>query len=316
MDVLRDTAALGLRKHNLAVLGEQLRVVRNRAAAGMATIADVAQAEAARAQAQADVAAARQALATSLVDYREATGESPQRLEPAPSCEARLPEKVDGAFERAEAENPQLVAALHQAEAAKFGVDAALGALSPTLSIGAQVFQQYDSYLGYPGTRQFSAQVTGMLNIPLYEGGAEYASVRQARQQLSQAQSHLSALSSVIRSKLAAAYSRLETAKAAMRFGAVNIRAAEQALSAVRDEAEVGQRTFLDVLNAQQALLDARVKMVAAQHDRVVASYAALAGIGGLTASRLGLAVDVYDPARNFEAVRGLWFGLDTPQEP
>ncbi|TDX61816.1 outer membrane protein [Methylosinus sp. sav-2] len=314
MDVLRDTAALGLRKHNRAVLMEQLRVARDRAEMGMATIADVAQAEAALAQAEADHVGARESLRASVVEYREVIGHAPVRLEPAKGCERDLPTTAEQAVERAVAAHPQVISSLHQVDVATMTVKVAEGALMPSLSVGGQVFQQYDSYLGYPGTRQFSAQVTGTLNVPLYDGGAEYSAVRQAKQQLGQAQVHVSAQRSAVRAKLAASYSRLATANAALHYGGTVVRSSERALQQIRNEAEFGQRTLLDVLNAQQALFDARVKMVSAQHDRVVASCSVLAGIGGLSAESLNLDVDRYDPAKNLEQIRELWIGLDTPE--
>ncbi|CAN2536637.1 Outer+membrane+efflux+protein+BepC [Methylocapsa aurea] len=315
MDVLRDTAVLGLRKHNRAVLVEQLRVARDRAETGTATVADVAQAEAALAQAESDHAAAREGLRASVAEYREVIGQAPNRLEPARGCERELPTTVERAVERAIVAHPQVISSLHQVDMATMAVKVAEGALMPTVSLSGQVFQQYDSYLGYPGTRQFSAQVTGTLNVPLYDGGAEYSAVRQAKQQLGQAQVHVTAQRSAVRAKLAASYGRLAAATAAMRFGAIMVRSSETALVQIRNEAEFGQRVLLDVLNAQQALFDARVKMVSAQHDRVVASCSALASIGGLSADGLNLDVERYDPTKNLERVRGLWIGLDTPDE-
>jgi outer membrane protein len=313
MDVLRDTAVLGLRNRNQVVLAEQLRVARNRADVGLATLADVAQADAALAQAQSDRVAANEALRASLADYREVIGHTPSRLEPAPGCESALPTTLELAIQRAVVSHPQVVSSLHQTDVATMAVKVAEGALMPSLSVGAQVSQLFDSYLGYPGTKQFSAQVMGTLNVPLYEGGAEYSAVRQAKQQLGQALLHVSAQRSAVRAKLAASYSRLATAKAAERYGQTAVRASETALMVVRNEADVGQRVLLDVLNAQQALFDARVKTVTAQHDRVVASYAALAALGDLSADGLNLAVARYDPATNFRQVRELWFGVNTP---
>ena len=314
MDVLRDTATLGLRRHNRAVLTEQLRVARDRAETGMATVADVAQAEAALAQAASDHAGAREALRASVTEYREVIGRAPNRLEPAQGCERELPATIESAVERAIVAHPQVISSLHYVDVATMAVKVAEGALMPSFSVGGQVYQQYDSYLGYPGTKQFSAQVTGTLNVPLYDGGAEYSAVRQAKQQLGQAQVHVTAQRSAIRAKLAASYSRLAAAKAAMHYGGTLVRSSETALAQIRNEAEFGQRTLLDVLNAQQALFDARVKMVSAQHDRVVASCSALAAIGGLSADGLSLDVERYDPAKNLERVRDLWIGVDTTE--
>jgi outer membrane protein len=210
-------------------------------------------------------------------------------------------------------EHPGVVSALHQVDAAELAVKVQESALAPTVAVNAQVSQQWDSFLGLPGTRQFTAQAYGQLNVPLYQGGAEYASIRQAKEQLGQARLNADLQRDSVRASVVSSYGLLETAKASIISGQAAVKAAETALAGVREEAKVGQRTTLDVLNAQQALLNARVSLVISQRDRVVASYAVLGSIGRLSAQELQLDVALYDPSIHYEQVKTKWIGVDTP---
>ena len=313
MNVLRDTAILNLRENNVKVLDEQLRLTRDRFGVGEVTRTDVAQAEASLAQARSDVYAAEAVLKISVATYRQLVGANPKRLEPAQGVEGLLPKSLNEAIDIALAESPAVVNAEHQIDAAALAVKVAEGALAPTLSLQAQVSPQWDSFLGFPGTRQFSAQATGSLSIPLYQGGSEYASVRQAKEQLGQARLSADLQRDSVRVSVITGYAQLQSAKAAIVSNLAAVKAAELALAGVRNEALVGQRTTLDVLNAQLALLNARVNLVVSQRDRVVASFVALAAIGRLSARELQLDVAEYEPAIHFDQVKDRWFGLETP---
>jgi outer membrane protein len=313
MNVLRDAAALNLRKNNISVLEEQLKQTRDRFQVGEVTRTDVAQAEATLAQARSELYAAQAQLKTSVAAYRQIIGNEPGRLDPGRSLEPLLPKSLDEAIAIALAEHPGVTAALHQVDAAELAVKVAESALSPTLSVNAQLSNQYDSFLGSPGSRMFSAGASGQLNVPLYQGGAEYASIRQAKEQLGQARLNADLQRDSVRASVVSSYGLLETAKASIVSGQAAVKAAETALEGVREEAKVGQRTTLDVLNAQQALLNARVSLVISQRDRVVASYAALGSIGRLSARELNLAVTLYDPAVHYDQVKTKWFGMETP---
>lgn len=310
MNVLRDSAVVSLRKNNIAVLIEQLRVARDRAELGEVTTTDVAQAEAALAQARADHAAALGALENSVAVYVQTIGDKPERLAPAKKIDALLPLDRAQAIETALLDHPGVAAAQHQVDAAEQAVKVAESVLMPTAAVGAQIVQQYDSYLAYPGTKQLSAQIFGQLNIPLYQGGGEYSGVRQAKEQASQARLHVTVMQNAVRAGVIQAFSQFTTARAAVSFNEVAVRSAETALAGVRNEAAFGQRTTLDVLNAQQALLNARVNLVTAQRDRMVGSYALLAATGLLSASTLDLDVVPYDPALHLDEIESKWFGL------
>jgi outer membrane protein len=315
MNVLRDTAVVHLRKNNISVLQEQLRVTRDRQQFGEVTMTDVAQAEAALAQARSDHAAAQGALENSIANYVQVVGEAPTRLEAAPPLKNLLPKSREDAISAALVEHPNIVAAEHQIDAAEAAVHVAEAALAPTASIGVQVIQTYDSYFGYPNTRQSSGQLLGQLNVPLYQGGSEYAGIRQAKEQLGQARIHADVQRFAVRAAVVQAYSQYGTAKAAITFNSVAVKAAETALRGVRDEAAFGQRTTYDVLKAQQDLLNARVNLVTSQRDEVVGSYAVLAAIGRLSLETLDLDAPAYDPNIHYEQVKGKWIGFSTPED-
>jgi outer membrane protein len=315
MNVLRDAAVVRLKKNDIAVLREQLRVTKDRYDFGEVTGTDVAQAEAALAQSQADLAAAFGALENSASIYRQTIGEEPNLLQPARSLDALLPESREDAVAIALADHPSVDAAIHQIDAAESAVNIAESAIMPTASVGAQVIQQFDSYFGYPKTRQFGAQLFGQLNVPLYQGGGEYSSIRQAKEQLGQARIHAEVIKNSVRAAVIQGFSQFTTAKAAVSFNMKAVKAAEVALRGVRDEAAFGQRTTLDVLNAQQALLTARVNLVTAQRDKVVGSYAALAAMGRLSYATLDLNVMPYDPSAHLERVQDKWLGVSVPEE-
>jgi outer membrane protein len=313
MNVLRDTAVAALRRNNIAVLEEQLKQTRDRFQLGEVTRTDVAQAEASLEQARSEFYAAQAVLKTSLAAYRQIVGAEPQRLEPVRGVEALLPKSLEEAVRIALVEHPGVAAALHQVDAGELAVKVAEGALAPTMSLNGQVSQQHDSFLGSPQTRQFSGSVSAQLNIPLYQGGAEYASVRQAKELLGQARLNADLQRDSVRASVVSSYGLLDTARASIVSGQAAVKAAETALAGVREEAKVGQRTTLDVLNAQQALLNARVNLVSAQRDRAVASFAALGSIGRLSARALDLDVALYDPNVHYEQVKDSWIGLETP---
>lgn len=313
MDVLRDTTIVALRKNNILVLEEQLRQTKERLQANEVTQTDVSQAEAALAQARAGFFTAQAQLKVSVAGFRQIIGHEPRNLEPARSIEKLLPKSFDEALHIALLEHPSVVAALHQVDAAEFAVKVNQGALLPTVTLDGQVSQQFDSAFGAKGTRQFAAQLTGMISVPIYQGGAEYASIRQAKEQLGQARFNADLQRDMVRTNVVSSFAQLENAKASIAAGQVAVNAAESALEGVREEAKVGQRTTFDVLTAEQALLTARINLVSSQRDKVVASYAALAAIGRLSAPTLHLDVARYDPVVHFEQVRSKWIGWDTP---
>ena len=158
-----------------------------------------------------------------------------------------------------------------------------------------------------------SGQIMGQITIPIYQGGAEYATTRQAKESLSQQEIQTDSLRNQVRQAVVASWSLNLAAVGVVRAARASVSANEVALTGVREEAKVGQRTTLDVLNAQQALLQARTTLVQAEHDQVVDSYSLLSAIGRLNIPTLGLAVAEYDPRVHFDQVKSKWIGLRTP---
>ncbi len=312
MDVFRDTAILRLKKNNVQVLQHQLKVTQDRYDFGEVSMTDVAQAQAALAKAQSEHAVASGTLQKSIAAYQRVIGVQPTRLTPVRSLENLLPRTREEAIEIALAENPYIRTSLHSVDAADAGVKIAEAALMPTASVGGQVIQSLDSYFGYPHTRQFGAQALATLNIPLYQGGGEYTAIRQSKEQLGQAKIHVDSVRNEIRAKVIEGYAQFLSAKSSVEFGEKAIKAAELALRGVRDESAFGQRTTQDVLIAQQTLLEARVNLVSAQHDRILGAYTALAAIGRLSVKDLQLDVLPYDPNRHYEQIKDNWFGVST----
>ena len=312
MDVLRDTAILDLRNSNIKVLEEQLRQTQDRFKVGEVTRTDVAQAEASLAGARADYFAAQSQLQNSIASFRQVIGEDPTRLEPARPLERGIPPSLENAIALSQVEHPSIQSALHQVDVAALQVKIAEGALYPTISLSGSANQRYDAS-GVGGSNAFTASIVGTVSVPIYEGGASYATIRQAKEQLGTAEFQVDVSRDNVRAAVISSWGLLVSSKAAVQADEAQVRAAEIALNGTREEARVGQRTTLDVLNAQQTLLNARVQLVGAQRDRVVATYAILASCGLLSASGLGLKLQPYNPTVHFEQVKDKWFGLRTP---
>jgi outer membrane protein len=161
--------------------------------------------------------------------------------------------------------------------------------------------------------QQFSASLVGQVTVPIYQGGSEYSLIRQAKETLGQQRITLDTTRDQVQANVTQSWGQLDAAKAQIQATQAQVNAAEIALNGVREEARVGQRTTLDVLNAQQELVNARVALVTAQHDRVVASYALLNAVGGLSVSGLRLKSTVYDPMTHYQQVRDVWAGVRNP---
>jgi outer membrane protein len=209
-------------------------------------------------------------------------------------------------------EHPAITASLHGVDAAQLQIKIEEGKLYPTVGVSASVTNQFDSS-GVPGLHVLSAQLLGQINIPIYQGGAEYAATRQAKENLSQQELQTDSQRDQVRQAVVASWGANTAAVGVVRAARAAVSANEVALAGVREEAKVGQRTTLDVLNAQQALLQSRTALVQAEHDQVVDSYSVLSSIGRLNIPTLGLAVAEYDPRVHYDQVKNKWIGLRTP---
>ncbi|AMJ63527.1 channel protein TolC [Bosea sp. PAMC 26642] len=311
MNVLRDTAILTLNRNNVEVLEEQLRQTRDRFQVGEVTRTDVAQAEARLSSSQSQAILAESNLKTSIARYRQNVGAEPARLAPAKPVENLLPKSLPAALTTALSDHPAIIASLHGVDAAELQVKVTEADLYPVLGVRGIVQQRYDTQQF--GDNRASASVVGTLTVPIYEGGVVYSRTRQAKETAGQRRIEVDSQRDTVRAAVVSAWGGLEAAKAQIIAAQAQVQAAETALAGVREEAKVGQRTTLDVLNAQQELVSARSTLVTAQRDRVVASYATLSAVGRLSAEGLRLRTDVYDARRHYDQVKGLLWGTQTP---
>ncbi len=311
MNVLRDTATLNLKRNNVEVLEEQVRQTKDRFQVGEVTRTDVAQAEASLAGGRSDASVAESNLKSSIASYRQVIGVEPKKLEAAAPIEKKLPNTLDSAVKLSLGEHPQIIAALHGVDAQLMQVKQIEGELAPSLAARGAVSQRWDNNIA--NVSGFTGSVVATLSVPIYEGGQTYSRVRQAKETLGQRRIDVDTARDTVRQAVIAAWGSLEAAKAQIISGREQVRAAEVALAGVREEAKVGQRTTLDVLNAQQTLLNARVALISSQRDRVVASYTVLSAVGRLSSQSLSLNVAAYDPKVHYEQVKDSWFGLRTP---
>ena len=311
MNVLSNTATLELNRNNVEVLEEQLRQTRDRFNVGEVTRTDVAQAEARLAGARSQVASAESALRTTIGIYRQNIGVEPRSLAPGRPLDRFVPATLDAAVAIGLQEHPQIISAIHALDAGEAQVKVLEGQLAPQVSVQGTVAQRYDSSL--PGDSGVQASIVGRLTIPIYEGGQVYAQVRQQKELVGQYRIQVDQIRDQVRASVVDFWGRLEAAKAQVIAAQAQVQANEVALNGVREEARVGQRTTLDVLNAQQELLNSRVNLIVAQRDRVIYSYGVVQAMGQLTARFTNLPVEAYSAKIHFDQVKDLWFGLRTP---
>lgn len=311
MNVLRDTAVLELQRRNVEVIQEQLRQTRDRFNVGEVTRTDVAQAESRVAAAQSQFLTAQANLTTSRAAYRRVIGIDPGRLANGTPVDRFSPATLDLAVAQGQAENPSVGAAEYGVDVAQLQVRVNEGSLYPNVTITASAQQSF--WPQETTVKNFQASVVGQVTVPIYQGGQEYSLIRQAKETVGQRRLELAQNRDQARANVVQSWGQLDAAKAQIDATRSQVTAAEIALNGVREEARVGQRTTLDVLNATQELLNARVALVTAQRDRVVASYALLSAVGRLSVPVLGLQVPLYDPMIHYQQVRDAWIGIRTP---
>ncbi len=313
MDVVRDMAIVSLRRSNVDVLTKQRDATKAEFNAGSLTRTDLAQSEARLAGAQAALIAAQGQLEISRANFEQVIGRPAETLEDQPIL-PRLPDTQDLALNLALKANPALLQAQANERAADYAVDDALGALAPTVSVAGQYQYSQGSLStfggGFGNVNQVAA-VVGQINVPIYQGGADEASVRQAKELHNQAKLNTVGADRQVRSSVQSAWSTYVSADATIGSNVLQVTANESAFTGVKREQQVGGRTILDVLNAEQELLNAQVALVTARHNAIVSAYALLAASGHLTARDLGLKVRVYDPVEHYDEDHAKWFGLD-----
>jgi len=305
--LLNDLAVLELAIQNENRLRRQLTATRDRFEVGEVTRTDVAQAEARVAGAISEKVRAAGTIEASRAAFRNVVDLEPESLIP-PTPLKNLPSSEAEAQEMAESLNPNILTAQFSLAAAKEDIDIAESALYPRLSVNGELNYTDEPSLNVPWQRVASIGAT--LAVPLYQGGGEYAQIRQSKQTVQQRQADLDAVYRAVREEVTSAWQDLVTARSTIESITEQVRAAAIALDGSRQEALVGQRTTLDVLDQENDLFEAEVDLVSAQRDEIVASYRLQAAVGRLGAKAVGLPVEPYDVEKNYRNVRSRWFGL------
>ncbi len=316
MDVIRDRQVAVLRERNLAFLVEQVRAANSRFEVGEGTRTDVAQAEASRSSAVAQLAAARAQVTSSEAIYTRVVGEQPGSLSPAAALAKLLPKSLNQALDQAAAQHPAILATEHLVDAAAFSVKSAEGALLPQLSATAGASETIREVSPDINALNGNTRVAGVglsLTVPIYQAGRASAVVRQSKELLGQARIEVDVSRDQVRAAVTSAWTQYIAALQSVAANRDLVAAAQLALDGVIEERNVGQRTTLDVLNQQADVIDAQINLANSERDAVVASYAILSATGALSVTRLSLSVAEYNPKEHYNAVKDKWFGLRTP---
>jgi outer membrane protein len=313
MDVLANHALVEAQRTNVAVLREIQATTKRRLDAGDVTPTDTAQAEARVSRGLADLNAAEVALAISKATYTQVIGEPPAQLTAAATVDGLSPPTLAAASETARHEHPAVLGAGYDVDVAQTTIKVAESGLLPTVAVQASASRsvQSDSTLGTFGTDQ--ASILGQINVPVYDGGTAASQTRQAKELTSQSRLVLEQVRNQARTAVASAWVTNEGTKIALTAAESEVRAAGIALQGVRREAAGGQRTTIDVLNAQQDLTNARTRLIQSQRDRVIASYTLLSSVGRLDVHVLNLNTPDYLPEVHYHQVRDAWHGVRTP---
>jgi len=312
-NVLANQSLVDAQRANVAFLQETLGITQKRLNAGDVTPTDTAQAEARLSRGRADLNAAEVNLAVSQATYTQVIGNAPNSLRPAETVDRLLPRSRDDATGLAFREHPAVMAASFDFDVATTSIRVAESSLMPTITLQGSASRSKDSdpTLGTFGTDQ--ASVTGQLTQPIYDGGTAASQTRQAKEVATQSRLVLDQVRNQSRTAAVGAWVANEGAKIAVTASEAEVRAATVALQGVQREAAGGQRTTVDVLNAQQDLILAKARLIGAQRDRVIASYTLLSAIGRLDVKNLGLNTPDYLPEVHYHQVRDAWHGLRTP---
>lgn len=309
-DVVRDQAIVRLRENNLKFLSTELQATRDRFAVGEVTRTDVAQSEARLALAKSELALANANLKTSRGVYEQIVGSPPQNLQEASPNSKLVPSGLEEAIGIGTRENPQVVGALYREQAGRYQIEQIRGELLPDAQLEASYSDRFDSSTNTEEVETTS--VVGRVNVPIFPSGGEvYARVRQAKH------THVSLIQEIEQSRAAAqaevvrTWSQLQAFRAQITADRSQIEANEVALEGVREEEKVGQRTLIEVLNAQQELLQSRVQLETTKRNLLVAAYSVISAIGRLSVAEIGAASSVYDPEVHYDEVRRKWWGID-----
>jgi outer membrane protein len=306
-NVMQNQAVLELNINNEDVLNRQLQAAQDRFRVGEITRTDVAQAESRRAGSISDRIGSEGDLKTAMATYEQVVGHPPENLV-APALYAKLPLTMADAIAEAMSRNPNIVNALYNWDAAQATIRDEKGKLLPTLSAKSSYTWAHEpSSTADLDTTTFEVGLN--LSIPLYQSGAIYSQIRDSKHRAGQRRLQVDEQRDTVVENVATAWQNLQSANARVESYNSQIDAASIALEGVQREAQVGSRTTLDVLDAEQELLTSRVNLVRAQRDAAINTYELLNAMGRMTAQDLELDTPIYDPVKHYEEVRGQWIG-------
>ncbi len=309
LDVVRDQAILDLNRIRKDVLERQMQATSDQFDVGEATRADFYQARAGHARAIADVVRAEGILKTTQAAYLNVVGFEAGIVK-EPENIGSLPSSLTEALSIADKKNPRITAALHTEEALRFRVEESRSRLFPDLNIRAQA--DYNKDTQRSGGQSHSLQVTADFRVPIYQSGQVMSQVRQSKYRYRQSRQDIERIRRDVTAQVKAAWQGLITARARILALGEEIEANAIALDGVRQEASVGTRTVLDILDAEQAFYDSRTSLVQAERDELVAGFQLQAAMGRFTASALALDTEIYDPNTHYQKVKYKFWGLDT----
>lgn len=299
-EIKRNQEFVRLRQNNVRVIGVELRAARDRFEVGEVTRTDVSIAEARLAAARSALVAAQGGLAQAIEEYRAAVGRRPGKLAPAPRV-PRTANSVEEAKRIALRNHPEMLKIQHEVKAAEIGVLVAEAAMKPTVSItGSYGLTQNYGNDGFSNGGSIGVGASG----PIYQGGRLSSLARQAMAQRDSVRAGLHQVRHALAQDVGNAWAQLQVARASRVASNEQVRSSRVAFRGVREEATLGARTTLDVLDAEQELLDAQANLISAVIDEQEAAYTLLASMGWLTAEKLKLRVPQYDPAAYYNMVK------------
>ena len=300
MNVIRDQAVLELNINNEQVLRRQLKATRERFKVGEVTSTDVHQAQARLARVTADRIQSEGDLVNSRAGFLNSVGEPPMDL----------PTSVMEAVKIAVNNDPNVIAAEFDERALQDNVDEVRGELLPTLSVEGTASRSFES--SSEESRSDVYEAKAVLSVPLYQSGAVYSRLREAKQDAAEQRLKTDQAQRDAAENSTIAWQALQTARARIVSYVIEVEAAQTALDGVKHEATVGSRTTLDVLDAEQELLDASVNLVRAERDEMVAIFELKTAMGQMTASLWNLPVRFYNPDAHYREIRNKWFGAQS----
>jgi outer membrane protein len=308
LGIVRDETVLELERSHEDVLTDKLQETQVRSREGELTGTDVRQAESRLARAHVSRYQAESTLTQDRAAFIRLVGSDPGKLQ-APALVLDSPRTLADIYHLAETQNPDVIASQFAVEEANAEISLNKGSLLPEVDLVGNTTRGYAQDITLPG-REDSSQVLVQLTMPLYHSGTDYSKTRAAEQTYSQRRDELDEARHKAHETADNAWQALTTGQGALDADKGEVDAAGKALEGVKEENKVGTRTTLDVLNAEQELLDAQIDQVKSQHDRDYAVLLIKAAVGYLTADRLKLPVEPYDPRRHYEDVRNQWAGF------